>query len=177
MGRRVGNLSLADRKIALGGSAGGRRAGQHEIDQKAHIATATGIPLVSTHARINHRTLALEEKRSLGGRVDAFDLSEDFDGLHVLPDRRILVNLKCVVGKGGAQTRTLRDQCYRFVESQCRYLVAHPEDAVRFANVFDGNEGARVLRHFIYLLGLYPPEISRRVFVGDSPAYVAWCRT
>ena len=104
---------------------------------------------------------------------DGFDYTEDFDGCMEIDKRNFWVNLKCVVGTGGSQTRTLRDECYRFLNAQLEFLVHKRPENCYFVNIFDGDEAASKMRLFRYLLGLYP-DVSDRVYVGDLTGFASW---
>ena len=108
-------------------------------------------------------------------RDDGFDWTEDFDGKQTIDGKEFYVNLKSVVGSGGSQTRTLRDECYPFVEAQLNYLLKYMPDKQYFANIFDGDEAASKMRMYKYLLNL--PEygdVNQRVYVGDLRGYFDW---
>jgi hypothetical protein len=106
---------------------------------------------------------------------DGFDWTEDFDGKQVIDGKDVFINLKSVVGAGGSQTRTLRDECYPFIESQLQYLHTNPSTQIYFANIFDGDEAATKMRMYNYLLSL--PEfaaVRKYVYVGDLKGYFNW---
>ena len=108
---------------------------------------------------------------------DGYDWSENFDGEQTFSSKTVWINLKCVCGGGGAQTRTLRCECYPFVEDQMKYLLMSKKNDTYFANIFDGDEAASNMRHFNYLLRL--PEYStvrQYVYVGDLKGYFPWVK-
>ena len=88
--------------------------------------------------------------------------------------------MKSCVGNGGSQTRTLRDQCYTFVEAQLNYLLSMFSmntmySFCYFANVLDGDECSKRMKMFHYLKSL--PEYSKvekYVYVGDLKGYLQW---
>jgi hypothetical protein len=109
--------------------------------------------------------------------ADGFDYTENFDGKQIFGEKTVWVNLKSVVGSGGSQTRTLRDECYPFVNAQLDYLVKTSETKYLFANIFDGDEAAAKMKMFTYLLSL--PEYSavkKYIYVGDLKGYFAWIK-
>jgi hypothetical protein len=109
--------------------------------------------------------------------VDGFDYTENFDGKQIFGATTVWVNLKSVVGKGGSQTRTLRDECYPFICAQLDYLLKTKEQNYLFANIFDGDEAASSMGKFKYLLGL--PEyadVKKYVYVGDLRGYFDWLK-
>ena len=99
-----------------------------------------------------------------------------------------LQGFKSVVGKGGSQNRTLRDECYPFVEMQLQYLLTtlsldNTPDNHRtptkclFANIFDGKEAHTRIPMFNYLLNL--PQynnVKKYVYVGDLKNYFVWLK-
>jgi hypothetical protein len=109
---------------------------------------------------------------------NGFDYTEDFDGKQQILSKTVWINLKCIVGTGGSQTRTLRDECYRFVDAQLHLLLKTRSPTDYFANIFDGDEAASKMRMFKYLLAL--PEfatVKHQVYVGDLKGYFDWVRT
>jgi hypothetical protein len=108
-------------------------------------------------------------------KEDGFDYTENFDGKQEISGKTIWVNLKSVVGTGGSQTRTLRDECYPFINAQLHYLNKSQKTDCYFANIFDGDEAAAKMKMFHYLLHL--PEFStvkKYVYVGDLKGYFEW---
>jgi len=108
---------------------------------------------------------------------NGFDYTENFDGVQEVYNKKIYINLKSVVGKGGSQTRTLRDECYPFVNAQLDYLLKSKKIDCFFANIFDGDEASSKMKMFHYLLEL--PEFSavkKYVYVGDLKGYFAWVK-
>jgi len=171
-------LTKESRQNFFGRIAGGSGSTKPEAYQREQIVLGTGIPCPKSPMRLNWRTCAMIPSVRPMTQDDGFDLTENFDGVQNTTDglNTIYVNLKCVVGKGGSQTRTLRDECYRMVEAQLRYLEKNKEkEGIWFANVFDGDEAARCYAKFKYLLN--QPEyhsIQYRVFVGNLQEYLIW---
>lgn len=174
-----GHLITKEKRHELHGEvAGGKESKNPENYQRAQIIIGTGKPCDKTNARINIR------KNELHNNVphpmkndDGFDYTEDFDGKQVFDTKTVWVNLKSVVGTGGSQTRTLRDECYRFVCAQLDYLLKINSSICFFANIFDGDEAASKMRMFTYLLTL--PEyaiVSRFIYVGDLKGYFDWLK-
>jgi hypothetical protein len=160
------------RHEVFGQVAGGAGSRAPEIFQRKKIEEGTGLPCPKTSMRINLRTHQCKEIAHPNVYADGFDYSEDFDGKQVFGDKQVFVNLKCIVGKGGAQTRSLRE-VYAFVEGQLNVLKK--ESSVYFANILDGDESHNVADKFQYLLTL--PEyadVKSRVYVGDLLGYFPW---
>lgn len=155
--------------------AGGGGSTKPEKFQREQIIKGTGEPCPKTNIRINWRKNELVDTAHPMTQDDGFDYTEDFDGKQVFGTTNVFINLKSVVGTGGSQTRTLRDECYAFVNSQLNYLIKSQRTDVLFANIFDGDEAARRMSKFTYLLEL--PEFSsvkKYVYVGDLKGYFDW---
>jgi hypothetical protein len=153
----------------VGGGAGSRGP---EVYQRQKIVEGTGYDCPKTNTRINLRTNTLKELAHPNKKPDGFDYSEDFDGVQTVKDAKVYINLKCIVGKGGVQTRSLRE-VYWFVEGQMHVL--HHVENVYFANILDGDEAHAVMNKFEYLLAL--PEfagVNKKVYVGDLKGYFHW---
>ncbi len=101
-----------------------------------------------------------------------FDYSEDFDGRQLVKENKVYINLKCIVGKGGVQTRSLRE-VYWFVEGQLNTLRS--VENVYFVNILDGDEAHTANSKFEYLLNLQEfNKVKNRVYVGDLKGYFEW---
>lgn len=160
------------RHEVFGQVAGGAGSRGPEVKQRAWIAEGTGVACGTSQMRINKRTLVMEENSAPMKKVDGFEWTENFDGVQIAGAKKIYINLKCVVGAGGSQTRTLRDECYPFVEAQLNYLLRNRPAGVFFANIFDGDEAAKRMPMFEYLLGLPEySEVAGQVYVGDLLGY------
>jgi hypothetical protein len=103
----------------------------------------------------------------------------------------VYINLKCIVGRGGGQTRFLRE-VYWFVTGQLNLLAASSEllssphdnngepdttnhNPIYFANILDGDEADAAMNKFSYLLGLAEyARVKHRVYVGDLKGYLVW---
>ena len=168
-----GSLITKEKRITLFGSvSGGSGARRPEEFQRAKIIEGTGINCGKTNVRINLRTGQLNELTHPNICENGFDFSEDFDGVQMISGKLIYVNLKCVVGKGGAQTRSLRE-VYWFIEGQLKTLLKKSD--IYFANILDGDEPHSQISKFMYLLSL--PEfadVGKHVYVGDLKGYFAW---
>jgi hypothetical protein len=152
--------------------AGGAGSMEPEKFQRSMIEKGTGLSCKKTDTRINLRTNTLRDVPHPNKEIDGFDYSEDFDGQQDIKGAKVLINLKCIVGKGGAQTRSLRE-VYWFVEGQFHVLKADP--TVHFANILDGDEAHAVLPKFQYLANL--PEfvpLRNRIYIGDLKGYFEW---
>lgn len=169
-----GLITKETRHTLFGNVAGGAGSRGPEDFQRQAIIDGTGVPCAKTDVRINLRTNTLREIAHPNKHDDGFDYSEDFDGVQLTPTGNIYVNLKCIVGKGGAQTRSLRE-VYWFVQGQLNVLKSGAGAPAYFANVLDGDEAAAVLPKFTYLLSR--PEfadVSKKVYVGDLKGYFDW---
>jgi hypothetical protein len=165
-------ITKEKRQELFGQVAGGAGSRKPEIYQRKKIVEGTGIECPETNIRINLRTNTLKDIAHPNTKSDGFDYSEDFDGIQSIKDKKVYINLKCIVGKGGAQTRSLRE-VYWFVEGQLKSLKS-VED-VYFANIIDGDEAHSTKSKFEYLLNLPEFEkIKNRVYVGDLKGYFDW---
>jgi hypothetical protein len=165
------------RQELYGRVAGGRGSRNPEEYQKKQIVLGTGRPCNKTNIRINWRKNEMIENAQPMRKEDGFDYTENFDGKQVFGANTVWVNLKSVVGTGGSQTRTLRDECYKFVDAQLNYLLESKKTDCFFANIFDGDEASSNMKMFYYLLGL--PEFStikKYIYVGDLKGYFTWLK-
>lgn len=169
-------ITKEKRHEVFGECSGGAKSTEHERFSRQKIVDGTGIPCPKTNIRVNLRTKVLRDIAHPNTAPDGFDYSEDFDGVQTLKDTKVYVNLKCVVGKGGAQTRSLRE-VYNFVDGQLNVLLKTTEK-IYFANILDGDESHESMNKFQYLLAL--PEfasVKDKVYVGDLKGYFDWFKT
>jgi hypothetical protein len=172
-------ITKETRQSVFGQVAGGGGSTKPEKYQREMIEQGTGIPCVKSNMRIHHETLEMRENSRPMTAADGFEWTENFDGVQKFGTKDVYVNLKSVVGTGGSQTRTLRDECYPFIKAQLKYLVATKKSCY-FANIFDGDEAAACMHHFAYLLSLpMYRDVRQNVYVGDLKGYFDWikCRT
>lgn len=165
------------RQELYGKVAGGGGSKKPEDNQKQQIVLGTGRACNTTQTRINWRKNEMVENSQPMRKEDGFDYTENFDGKQLFSPYTVWVNLKSVVGTGGSQTRTLRDECYPFVNAQLNYLLKTKRTDYFFANIFDGDEAAAKMKMFRYLLAL--PEFSsvkKYIYVGDLKGYFAWIK-
>jgi hypothetical protein len=171
-----GHLITKDKRHEIHGViAGGAGSRKPEDLQRQQIIQGTGIPCSKTNTRINLRTSSLHNISCPNKEITGFDYTEDFDGVQTIHENhQIYINLKCIVGKGGSQTRSLRE-VYWFVEGQLNVIKNSNNTNVFFANILDGDESHAVLPKFEYLLSL--PEFTNEknnVYVGDLTGYFSW---
>ncbi len=165
-------ITKEKRQELFGQVAGGAGSRKPEIYQRKKIVDGTGIQCPETNTRINLRTNTLKNIAHPNTKNDGFDYSEDFDGIQSINDNKIYINLKCIVGKGGAQTRSLRE-VYWFVEGQLKSLINM--EKVYFANILDGDEAHSTMSKFEYLLNQEEfKSVKNRVYVGDLKGYFDW---
>jgi hypothetical protein len=171
-----GRLFTKEKRQELYGRvAGGGGSKKPEEYQREQITLGTGRVCKTTQTRINWRKNEMKEISQPMREEDGFDYTENFDGKQEFGSNTVWVNLKSVVGTGGSQTRTLRDECYPFVNAQLLYLIKTNSTDCFFANIFDGDEAASKMKMFHYLLGL--PEfaaVKKYVYVGDLKGYFEW---
>ena len=177
----AGNLITKEmRQKIFGQVAGGAGSRKPEEYQRKKIIDGTGIDCPKTNIRINLRTNTLNNITHPNLKNNGFDYSEDFDGIQTIDENDIYINLKCIVGKGGAQTRSLRE-VYWFIEGQLKTLKEKNNDShnmnknIYFANILDGDEAYNCMSKFEYLLSLpeYDP-IKEKVYIGDLKGYFNW---
>ena len=169
----AGSLITKEKRQELFGQvAGGTGSRKPEEYQRQKIVDGTGIACPKTNVRINLRTNTLKDISHPNTKSNGFDYSEDFDGSQSVKEHKVYINLKCIVGKGGVQTRSLRE-VYWFVEGQLKTLKS--VENVYFANILDGDEAHSTKSKFEYLLNL--PEfdkVKNKVYVGDLKGYFDW---
>ena len=171
-------ITKKHRQEQHGRVAGGGGSRKPEIYQLKKIVEGTGFPCSKTKVRINKRTIQMHEIAHPMKHSNGFDYTENFDGMQKIGEKTVWINLKSVVGKGGNQTRTLRDECYPFVEAQLNYLFRTNHTNCFFANIFDGDEAAERMLQFNYLLNLPEFEnVKKYVYVGDLKTYFDWVKT
>lgn len=168
-------ITKEKREELFGKVAGGNGSRKPEDFQRQKITEGTGFKCGKTNMRINLRTKTMREIAHPNTKEYGFDYSEDFDGIQIINDIKIYINLKCIVGKGGAQTRSLRE-VYWFIEGQLNILKENKE--IYFANILDGDEASSCMPKFNYMLSL--PEfdsVKSNVYVGDLKGYFDWIKT
>lgn len=164
-------ITKEKRHEMFGVVAGGSGSAKPEEYQRAKIVETTGIPCPKTNMRIN---LRIDEIKSISRpniNKDGFDYSEDFDGCQIINGKTIYINLKCIVGSGGSQTRSLRE-VYWFVNGQLN--VIKNNENMYFANILDGDEAYSNMDKFEYLKSLYSENAKSKIYVGDLLGYLEW---
>jgi hypothetical protein len=165
-------ITKEKRQELFGQVAGGAGSRKPEIFQRQKIVEGTGVMCPETNVRINLRTNTLKDVAHPNTKNDGFDYSEDFDGSQSIKGKKIYINLKCIVGKGGAQTRSLRE-VYWFVEGQLNVLKSI--ENVYFANILDGDEAYSCMSKFEYIIFLPTFEsVKKRIYIGDLKGYFDW---
>lgn len=168
------SINKDSRHELFGQVAGGAGSRGPEDFQRRMIIQGTGTPCPKTNTRINLRKNTLVSMAHPNVREDGYEYSEDFDGLQNFEGKTVYLNLKCIVGKGGSQTRSLRE-VYWHIEGQLRYLLSSQQDSIYFANILDGDEAHANMNKFQYLVNL--PEfqgVRQKIYVGDLRGYFTW---
>lgn len=166
-------ITKEKRHKLFGCVAGGSGSCNPENFQREMIIKGTNIKCEKTNTRINLRTYDLVNISQPNKNIDGFDYSEDFDGIQYIKNNAIYINLKCIVGKGGSQTRSLRE-VYWFIQGQLKVLL-NKKTNIYFANILDGDEANFCMTKYKYLLS--QPEyinISKYIYVGDLNEYFNW---
>jgi hypothetical protein len=170
-------ITKEKRHELYGKVAGGSGSTKPELYQRSKIIEGTGVSCNKCDIRINKRTNSLDKSAHPMKKENGYDYTENFDGYQEINNKNIYLNLKSVVGAGGSQTRTLRDECYPFVEAQLNFLKLYPESNTYFANIFDGDQAAKNMNKFQYLCSLDEYcSIKSRVYVGDLKGYFDWLK-
>ena len=169
---------MATRQALYGIVSGGAGSMGPEKTQRAQIESGTNVKCEKTSTRINKRTREMIEICRPMTQKDGFDYTENFDGVQRFGDKIVWVNFKSVIGKGGSQTRTLRDETYPFIEAQLNYLAKNGRTDYYFANILDGDEAASVMDKYEYLLSWDDfKDVKIHVYVGDMFGYFDWLKT
>jgi hypothetical protein len=172
----IESLCTKEKRLEVFGKcSGGRNSMKPENFQREFIVRETGADCGKVKTRINLRTNQLNDVSTPNKNDNGFDYTENFDGIQVCDNVKIYVNLKNVVGRGGSQTRTLRE-VYWFIQGQLNVLRSLDEkDDTYFANVIDGDVCEVSMKHFKYLCNLDEyKNVNKKVFVGNSKNYIEW---
>jgi len=170
------HITKEKRKEMFGIISGGAGSQNPENYQRDAIIRGTNNNCIKTNIRINYRTNELVSIVHPNKNDNGFDFSENFDGKQVIDSKTIYINLKCICGTGGAQTRSLRE-VYWFIEGQLKVLKNKNEN-IYFANIIDGDESIKCLPKFQYICSLEEyTEVKKNVYVGDLRGYFTWLKT
>lgn len=167
-----GRLITKEKRQELFGSvSGGSGSSNPEKYQRHKIIELTSYNCDKTHMRINMRMNTLKNIKCPNTQSDGFDYSEDFDGVQYIENKTVYINLKCIVGNGGVQTRSLRE-VYWFIQAQLKTLLQDTPN-IYFANILDGDEADKAMNKYKYLLELEEfADVKHRVYVGDLKGYI-----
>ena len=169
-------ISTDKRHEMFGQVGGGAASTGIEIFQRRMLEEGVGVRCAKTNTRINLRNITLNEVPHPNKVANGFDYSEDFDGVQKIGGSTVYINLKCVVGKGGSQTRSLRE-VYWFVEGQLKFLRRSDVFRTYFANILDGDEAAHTMDKFKYLLSQREyVSVRENIYVGDLRSYFDWIK-
>ena len=80
--------------------------------------------IVKTDERINMENMKIVKLNHPFTYENAFEYTENFDGLYKVKTNNIYFNLKFICDKGGSQTRTLRE-VYHFIKCQLEHLLIY----------------------------------------------------
>ena len=130
-------LTMEKRQELFGKVSGGSGSMLIENYQRKAVEEGTKIQCIKTNIRINLRENNLVDLTTPNVYDFGYDISENFDGIQEIKEKKIYINFKCVCGKGGSQTRTLRE-VYWFIEGQFKVLLKDKYN-VYFANIIDGD--------------------------------------
>jgi len=185
------DFSQTMRQELDGGPSGGARSLLSEKRQRAELVKWFG-ECPKTNIR-HYRGGSLVECVRPFKTPDGFSYTEDYDGS--LSNCRYLVNLKCVLSTGGAQTRSLRcvaamiaaqvsmikkwlddgknvsGMAYTNKEGQLRWGI------YGFVNLLDGDEAHAKMSHLRQIVREAAlEEVSDHIYIGDTRGGVEWLR-
>lgn len=174
----AGYLITKDKRHEIFGQvAGGAGSMNPEKYQRKKIIEGTGIDCPKTCIRVHYRTNTLQDKPHPNKYSNGFDYSEDFDGIQCINDKTVFINLKCIVGKGGNQTRSSRE-VHRHIDGQLNILQIIGNENIYFANIIDGDEGQFNMSKFNNLYTHIPSELvenlKKHMYIGDLMGYFDW---
>lgn len=169
-------ITKEKRQEIYGNVAGGSGSMGPENQQRRFIEEGTGVKCLKTNYRINLENHKLVEIAHPNKQDDGFEYTENFDGIQSYEEKKVYINLKCVVGNGGAQTRSLRE-VYWLTKGQLEYLLKNNESDLFFANILDGDESYKCMRKYNYLLSKPQyKDIKDKVYTGDLKNYFEWIK-
>jgi hypothetical protein len=150
------------------------KSNECEKFQRKNLETLLSVKIEKTTYRLN--TVSYELKKNPRPMInnDGFEWTEDFDGLLLLENNKMLINFKMVCDKGGSQTRTLRE-VYHFIKSQLEYSLIHYNlnSNTYFINILEGDTCYNSMKYYNYLLSNKKySKIKNRVFVGDFVKFI-----
>jgi len=148
------------------------KSNECELFQRDLFENITSKKCAKSKFRINISTYVLRENTCPMKYDDGLEWSEDFDGFFSHNEKDMFVNFKFVCGKGGAQTRTLRE-LYHFVCVQMKYLsTGASSKPTYFLNILDGDECFSNMEKFNYLLNKsIHQNVKKNIFVGDMHTF------
>lgn len=166
-------LTKESRKELFGSVAGGAGSMKPEEFQRSKIEELTQLPVSRTNMRLHYAKKSLVECSRPLLEPDGFEYSENFDGVQCTGTKWIYINLKCIVGQGGHQTRSLRE-VYWFIKGQIDYINMVPDSEVYFSNILDGDTVVSHFPKFESLLENSPGIVQRKIYIGDISGYPDW---
>jgi hypothetical protein len=173
------DMTKEKRAEQFGSVSGNKGSILPEQYQRNTIIKYTEIPCAKSKYRINLETLELVQVKNPNNNPDGFNYTEDFDGIQKLNDKTIYINMKCIVGSGGSQTRSLRE-VYWFIKGQLDHTAKFltTDSKIYFANILDGDIAAKHMDKFKYLINkdCYN-NIKNKVFIGNLKSYIYWFKT
>jgi len=152
----------------------GGQKNECELYQRGMVKTITKKECSKSNDRIQLDINKIIEETRPMKREDAFEWTEDFDGLQKYNGRDVYYNFKMVVGAGGAQTRSLREVSH-FIKGQLDYNTYNINDIKYFVNILDGDESYKLIKKYDYILnkGKYK-FVKNFVYIGDTYGFIDW---
>jgi hypothetical protein len=120
--------------------------------------------------RINQENYEIEINRYPFSSPNGYEYTENFDGKINIDEYSVYFNLKFVCGRGGAQTRTLKN-VYSFIKYQ--HSIIYKYTNTIFVNILDGDESFRNMNKFIYLKK-NKPYLKYICYVGNLFDFKIW---
>lgn len=177
-----GSLITKEKRQELFVSVSGKNSMKPENYQRNTIIKLTKINCSKTNTRINLISGILENVSRPNLLENGFEYSENFDGLQIIETNdkkvKIYVNLKCVCGNGGAQTRALRET-YHFINGQILVFkklgeISLDNEDIYFANILDGDYSHSCMSKLKFSLSKENSNIKSKIYIGDLKNYFSW---
>lgn len=165
-------MNKLDRQALFGKISGGSNTIKIELSQRLLMEQITNIVINKSKLRLNIETLELKEITRPNIYKFGFDYTENFDGEQKYNNNKFLYNFKSTVGRGGSQTRTLRE-VYLFIKTQILFVNKNINTNIVFINILDGDEAKRNEDKFNYLLEKFKPD-NNKIYIGQSSDFSLW---
>jgi hypothetical protein len=123
--------------------------------------------LQKTNDRLDTENNEIVNIRNINSKENAYEFTENFDGVYSKNENIYYFNLKFVCDIGGAQARTLRE-VYHFIKYQAEYKWKHPDNKIYFVNILDGDTSYNNTAKYFYLIDKEKyKDIRKFIFIGS----------